>query len=95
LIHRTVSFAHDLARKPVSTFRDRALSFAHGLIRKPAATFRHHARAEKKCAASPGGTFLILLQGFALSTRGSVSALADSNSPQQRILDFKGKTVGS
>jgi hypothetical protein len=25
-------------------------------------------RAEKKCAASPGGTFVILLRGLALST---------------------------
>jgi hypothetical protein len=29
--------------------------------------FRGHARAEKKCAASPGGTFFILLRGPALS----------------------------
>jgi hypothetical protein len=30
--------------------------------------FRGHARAEKKCAASPGGTFFILLPGPVLST---------------------------
>jgi hypothetical protein len=29
--------------------------------------FRRHAPAEKKCAASPGGTFFILLRGPALS----------------------------
>jgi hypothetical protein len=31
--------------------------------------FGLRARAEKKCAASPGGTFFILLPGLGLSTR--------------------------
>src|SRR6266568_977529 len=31
--------------------------------------FSDYARAEKKCAASPGGTFFILVPGLALSTR--------------------------
>jgi hypothetical protein len=39
------------------------------VLRISAPPFRAHARAEKKCAASPGGTFFILLQGVALSTR--------------------------
>jgi hypothetical protein len=59
---------------------------AHDLYRKPALPFRRHAHAEKKCAASPGGTFFILLQGLALSTHGSNRRFADSNSPQAPIL---------
>jgi hypothetical protein len=59
---------------------------AHDLFRKPAPTFRRHAQAEKKCAASPGGTFFIVLQDFALSTRGANRRFADSNSPQGPIL---------
>jgi hypothetical protein len=31
-------------------------------------TFRDHARAEKKCAASPGGTFFILLQALVIAS---------------------------
>jgi hypothetical protein len=42
--------------------------FARGLVQTVSA-FRHHARAEKKCAASPGGTFFILLPDLALSTQ--------------------------
>jgi hypothetical protein len=64
-------------------------SFAHEAYPKPATTFRHHAPAEKKCAASPGGTFFILFQGFALSTRGTEYRFADSNSPQAPILKEK------
>jgi hypothetical protein len=62
---------------------------AHDRIQKPATSFRHHARPEKKCAASPGGTFFILFQGFALSTRGKEYRFADSNSPQAPILKEK------
>jgi hypothetical protein len=58
----------------------------HDHFRKPAPPFRHHAQAEKKCAASPGGTFFILLQSLALSTRASNQRFADSNSPQAPIL---------
>src|SRR5882672_2897029 len=74
------------------TFRDHALSFAHDLFRKRANTFREHARAEKKCAASPGGTFFILLQGLALSTRGSGAGCGLKFAASA---DSKGKTVGS
>lgn len=35
---------------------------------KNSVNFRHHAYAEMKCAAPPGGTFAILLPGPALST---------------------------
>jgi hypothetical protein len=52
-------------------------------------SLRDHARAEKKCAASPGGTFFILLQAFVLSTRGSGAPFADSNLPQVPILKEK------
>jgi hypothetical protein len=58
---------------------------AHDFFRKPASTFRGHA-PEKKCAASPGGTFFILFQGLALSTRDDEDRCADSNSPQPPIL---------
>ena len=74
-------------------FRDHALQFAHDLFRKPVPTFRDHA-PEKKCAASPGGTFFILLQGLALSTRGLVTPLSDSNLPQGPILKEKLLVVG-
>ena len=64
-----------------TAFFRQTLSFAHKYFRpsfvrhsglgeggKPAPTFQGHA-PEKKCAASPGGTFFILVSGFALSTR--------------------------
>jgi hypothetical protein len=54
------------------------------------------AEAEKKCAASPGGTFFILLAMLALSTQGlTVSPLTfasrprDSKTPQVPILTGK------
>jgi hypothetical protein len=68
--------------------------FAHELIRKPIATFRHHARAEMKCAASPGGTFFILVPGFGLSTRALARAESDSIMPQVPILKEKLLVVG-
>jgi hypothetical protein len=56
LIHRTYSLAHDLIT-------------GTGPGSRPGHAFRDHARAEKKYAASPGGIFIILLQGLAVSTR--------------------------
>jgi hypothetical protein len=43
------------------------------------AGFRVHARAEMKCAASPGGTSIILLPLPALSTAAGIDRFADSN----------------
>ena len=53
------------------------------IFRPPVTAFRGHALAEKKCAASPGGTFFILLPAPALSTQPERS---DSIVPQGRIL---------
>ena len=73
-------------------------------------TFRIRAPAEKKCAASPGGTFFILLPGLGLSTRrcrmaiSSTSVCSKSGSPLGCMCgrlkfaasgDSKGKAVGS
>jgi hypothetical protein len=54
-------------------FRDHAQSFAHDLFQTSVTAFRDRAHAEKKCAASPGGTFFILLPASALSTRAGES----------------------
>jgi hypothetical protein len=45
-------------------------------------------RAEKKCAASPGGTFFILLPTLTLSTLACTEILSvdDSTTPQPPIL---------
>jgi hypothetical protein len=48
---------------------------------------------EKKCAASLGGTFFILFQGFALSTRREMYRLRGLKFAASA--DSKGKTVGS
>jgi hypothetical protein len=51
--------------------------------------FRRHARAEKKCAASPGGTFFILLPAPTLSTtrpNATILQAGDSITPQEPIL---------
>ena len=66
-------------------FRDHALSPAHDHFRALVTAFRGHARAETKCAASPGGTFFILLPAPALSTQAQRNQ-SDSIVPQPPIL---------
>jgi hypothetical protein len=71
-----------------SSFFRRAYRFARGLVQTVSA-FQHHARAEKKCAASPGGTFFILLPDLALSTQRPIRLDPDSIAPQPQILTEK------
>ena len=80
--HRTFSFAHDLCRKPVPV----------PIITRIRSSV--HARTEKKCAASPGGTLVILLAAHALSTQAAKSLAPDSNLPQVPILTEKPLIVG-
>jgi hypothetical protein len=81
--------AHDLAPKTGAHFSGSCAFVAHDLFPETGTHFSDHAPAEKKCAASPGGTFFILFQSFALSTRGAGAPTADSNSPQAPILKEK------
>jgi hypothetical protein len=70
--------------------------FAHDIFKHSDIRFRRHARAEKKCAASPGGTFFILLPAPTLSTtRPNAAFFIGRRLNYAARADSKGKPVGS
>jgi hypothetical protein len=71
-----------------SLYLSTSVSLAHELARIPAFS-ASCARAEKKCAASPGGTFRIVLQGLAIFNTRLSRCETDSLSPQVPILKEK------